>query len=241
MQKEFQVKKGLSIQIERKIANIEEHFICKFHKNNIFIEACFKYNELGLYQSYYIIWIDISKSYLDHFEEIIPFKQKSIELNHSSLARNIMTEILDCKFEGFFLKMFIEQKVLELLIFISNNKENHYDNKAIKEIHKIELAYQILQDNIDKRITIAWLCKKLGINKTYLVNGFKNRYKTSIRDFIKEERMQKAAFWLANSDISIQLISDKLSYSNLSNFSNAFNTYFGLFPKEYREKHFKNY
>lgn len=241
MQKDYKIKKGLTIQIERKIADLNEHFICKYNQDSIFIEACFKYDELSLYQSFYNVWIDISKNYLECFEESIQFKKKNIELKQSSLARNIMTEILDCKLEGLYLKMFIEQKILELLLYISNYKENQIENKKIKDIQKIEAAHQILQENIDKRITLAWLCKKLGINKTYLVNGFKSRYQINIRDFIKDERMQKAANWLAHSDISIQLISDKLSYSNVSNFSNAFYNYFGEFPKEYRDKHYKSF
>ena len=59
---------------------------------------------------------------------------------------------------------------------------------------------------------------------------------TSYRELLNEVRINMAMELLANSDISITRIADRLCFSDLANFSKAFTQYTGLSPREWCKK-----
>ena len=57
-------------------------------------------------------------------------------------------------------------------------------------------------------------------------------FKSTIYEFVMEQRMIKAKMLLSLNNQSVSQIAEEVGYSNTSNFSNAFKRHTGLYPTE---------
>ena len=64
---------------------------------------------------------------------------------------------------------------------------------------------------------------------------FKGIYGQSIGRYLREDRMQAGAEQLASTGLRIIEIAAGLGYQNASKFSEAFASYYGVSPNEYRK------
>ena len=64
---------------------------------------------------------------------------------------------------------------------------------------------------------------------------FKNKYGFTIYEYVLKLRMERAAELLAQPDIKISDIAERLGYADNHYFSKAFRNYYQLTPTEYRK------
>lgn len=131
---------------------------------------------------------------------------------------------------------------------VANINHQMYED-FIQRIHKISqssnTSAQIrscteqIEMHITEPISIAALAKSVGYTDYYLSRKFKNETGLSINEYIKQQRLQKAKHWLANSALSVQEISERLQFCSRSYFGEMFRKEMGISPTEYREKHQK--
>ena len=100
------------------------------------------------------------------------------------------------------------------------------------EKEKIFQAREIILQNINQPPTIPELAKQIGINQCYLKKGFKEMFKSTVYEYVMEQRMLKAKMLLSLNTQTVSQIAEEVGYSNTSNFSNAFKKYTGLYPSE---------
>lgn len=108
-----------------------------------------------------------------------------------------------------------------------------YESEQVEIIHQV---HDYLMENISQHITIDALAKKFLINPTTLKTLFKSVYGNSIASHIKEHRMESAARFLTETDMSISEISKNVGYESQSKFTAAFKAYYNILPKDYRKK-----
>lgn len=129
-------------------------------------------------------------------------------------------------------------KVLELLLFLSSvrpseNQERRYfyqdQVRAVKAIR----AYMV--ENVAEHFTLKQLSEKFDIPLTSMKNCFKGVYGISIYAYMKQYRVQTAAFLLKTSSDSITAIANRLGYENPSKFAGVFRQQMGMTPSEYRK------
>ncbi|WP_099469267.1 response regulator transcription factor [Konateibacter massiliensis] len=76
----------------------------------------------------------------------------------------------------------------------------------------------------------------LYMNSCYISQIFKERTGHNFSDCLMETRMKKAVEFLKNPSCKIYDISNLVGYTQPKNFTRAFKTYYGLSPKDYRDK-----
>ncbi len=110
---------------------------------------------------------------------------------------------------------------------------------AIHSAHS-NLVYQIY-DFVEKYYTqdldTEGIARNFGISKTQLYYIFKEVSGSTVSDYITEYRIIKAKELLINTTYSVEIISQKTGYSNLSSFSRLFKAKTGLSPLQYRKKY----
>lgn len=106
---------------------------------------------------------------------------------------------------------------------------------GLKRFQIIQLQ-KYIQKNIRKRFTSDELANDLKMNNDYFSRQFKKSFKQSPREFIKQERLRRAAALLLESNMNISELSYFLGYSDVYQFSQQFKKNYGKSPNNYRKK-----
>ncbi len=177
-----------------------------------------------------------------NFKEKI-LKKKSSRINAHSLTitpkmHQTITEIINCKKKGTLKRVFLESKILELLVmqleqFSSENTPKNYTLKK-ENIEKIHAAKAYIIKHKYKTATLAALSQIVGTNEYTLKKGFREVFGATVFGFWTELKMQNAQNLLLDDEISIGDIADTLGYKNQRHFSTAFKKHFGKTPREMR-------
>jgi len=101
-------------------------------------------------------------------------------------------------------------------------------------IQGIEKVRSFLEQNIAESHTLEDLARIAGTNRTHLNKQFRVLFGASVFDWLREQRLQKAAQLLCTTNISIQLLAYEVGYDNNTSFSTAFKRRFGMSPVKYR-------
>lgn len=92
---------------------------------------------------------------------------------------------------------------------------------------------------IDSELAFAPSCEGLArqvqISVSKLSRGFSMMYGISVHAYVIEQRLERAAGLLLESNMNIGQIAVLVGYTKPSNFSAAFKKKYGVMPKDYRE------
>jgi len=246
MQIEGKIKDGLQYSLRSLGLKRENKSLLVRQADNITLTCRYSGLDCNLsladisYDIEFIFYQDYLKSYspnfnLDEFPENL---QHDICCN----TQMILHEILNCKLQGAFRNMFLESKALSLLLcFQKCNNSPQTDCASCKflsnviEKEKIHKAKEIILSRLNNPPTIPEISVEIGINQCYLKKGFKEIFGTTVYDFVQEQRMLKAKMLLLTTNYSVSQVADKIGFSSVGNFSNAFKKFTGVFPSELQQ------
>ena len=151
----------------------------------------------------------------------------------------VIREILHCKRQGIFKKMFLEAKVLELLML--QLEQMSVENSARFSIsadqkEKMYAVRDFLIQNLENHTTLANLAKQVGTNEFILKKGFKEVFGTTVFGYWNELKMEKAKHMLLHEDVPVNVVSEKIGYKNPQHFTTAFKKRFGIVPSQLKNK-----
>lgn len=178
----------------------------------------------------------------NHPESYLTYFNAYAEKEICCAKQLILHDIINCKYQGAYLEMFLESKALELLLcFQKCTVFPLQDCASCKflqrplEKNKILLAKEIILDRLDNPPTIHELSLEVGINQCYLKKGFKEMFDTTIYEFVQQQRIILAKLLISTTAISIAEIANQVGFSSTGNFSNSFKRHTGVFPSELRK------
>ncbi len=102
---------------------------------------------------------------------------------------------------------------------------------------RIEKAFQHMNQNFDKQITLAEIAKISNMSEVSFSRFFKNRTGISFIDSLTELRLGHTSRMLINTTQSIAEIAYNCGFNNISNFNRIFKNKKGCTPKEFRENY----
>lgn len=88
----------------------------------------------------------------------------------------------------------------------------------------------------EEEIPIDQLAKRFGYAEYYLTKKFKREMHTSLTNYIKYVRIERAKLLLTTTGLSLQEIADRLHFCSRSYFGKIFHEVVGCSPLEYRQK-----
>lgn len=101
---------------------------------------------------------------------------------------------------------------------------------STQDIEKLDHVHDLMIEQIDQPLTIAYLCAAVGLNEFKLKEGFHYRFKTTPHRMLHEMRMRKA-YVLLESGHQVAQVAYRVGYRYPNNFSVAFSAFFGQAPK----------
>ena len=113
-----------------------------------------------------------------------------------------------------------------------------YCEEAIFQMESLPLLsnriLRTLNNHMERLPNQTEVAKTLGIPLRTMVRHLDNE-KTSYKAIVDKLRKDKALYYLSSTSLSVEDISEMLSYSSASNFGRAFKKWTGESPSQYRE------
>lgn len=237
---------------------------CKgvFHDNNCF---CLKRGQVGVFCSDYplrkisiepgidyravIIQVEplvIKKWFGEKSELFLNFSGKNKkELNINLVEKinfsmgKILDEMINFPVGDNALKLYLESKSMEIVSIVLNNiyfdKDSDFSGRHKKRIKE---ARDILVNDLENPPSLKKICRITGLNKNLLNKGFKEVYGSSVFDYLRDFRLEKAKEWLEREGLEtgVTEIGFRAGYLNPASFSRAFSRKFGASPKTFISK-----
>lgn len=165
-------------------------------------------------------------------------QQTPYMLNKTSLPitlemRQLISDIISCPFTDTLRKVWIECKVMELLMLQINQMHNCcLKNQAIKgsDLEKLQQVKQIIETSIENPKTIVQLSELVGINDFKLKRDFKSVFGTTIFGYLTQIRLEKAKQLILDGH-QLKEIAYLVGYRHQQHLTSAFKRYYKCLPK----------
>ncbi len=157
----------------------------------------------------------------------------------SPAMKRIILEFIHCPYTGTVRRLFLEAKVMELLVLqidSLNQYRKYASEKKIKkeDIEKLYYVREILDKNPAHDYSLSGISELTGLNDFKLKQGFKAIFNDTVFGYLTNVRMEKARNLLLESTDSIAEVAFAIGYKNPQHFSVAFKRKFGCLPKSLR-------
>ncbi len=185
---------------------------------------------------------NMDENLIELFRDVNGINQFYYKNYYSLEISKFISEFTECELTGFMRQVYLEGKAYEILTHQLRqylDDLNEPDKRLILRqatIESIEEAVSIISEEIDTIGTIVDIAKRVGLNQNTLQNGFKQLYKTSVNEYIKNYRIDTAKDLLENSDLNITEITYKVGINSRSYFAKIFKKRFGVSPKQYLDQ-----
>lgn len=129
-------------------------------------------------------------------------------------------------------------KAMELLYHIEQLAQpggcgfQYFDKKQIQAAKAIR---EYLISHLDEKVSVEQLAKEAHLNLSAFHRVFSHIYGDTPYAHLKKYKMNLAAQWLSEGQMKIGDIALELGYSNASKFAKAFQSVYGILPKDYRK------
>lgn len=156
-----------------------------------------------------------------------------------SAIYNVINEIKNCKHKGLYKRLYIENKIQELLLLQLEMNNQHKRWRKLSwlnkdDLQKLQQAKRLIETDFKKPLNITKLSKKINLNEFKLKKGFKACFGITIKKYIINLRMEYALELLRSDEHNISEIAYLSGYKGLPQFSSAFKTHYGFSPKAIR-------
>jgi AraC family transcriptional regulator, exoenzyme S synthesis regulatory protein ExsA len=135
------------------------------------------------------------------------------------------------QFLNHFLKLKLQELLLHLLYFDKSRKLlNVLKNIYLGE--KTDLEY-LMQNYYLKPLSLEELAKVSGRSLSTFKRDFKDKFLSSPATWIRNKRLDRAAFLLKNQSKTVAEVSEEIGFESVSHFIKAFKEKFGKTPSKY--------
>ena len=94
---------------------------------------------------------------------------------------------------------------------------------------------EYMKEHVSERLSVADICNILHYNKSYIFRQFKKTTGRSLMAYFTKMKIQKAKEMLRETEASVAVISDALSFDSPNYFSKTFKKVTGYTPSTYRK------
>ncbi len=109
-----------------------------------------------------------------------------------------------------------------------------YINRDTKKYNIVEQVVQYLDQHFAEDININQIAQKVYFSSSYISHLFKEELGVTIIEYLTRIRLDQARKLLENTDLTINKITKKIGYNDITYFSKLFKRKVGISPNEYR-------
>jgi AraC-like DNA-binding protein len=165
----------------------------------------------------------------------------------SSSMRIVLTQVLQCPYQGGTRRLYLESKALELialsLAHALPDGESSPTRPSLRpdDIERIHAARDVLLRTLEEPPSLLALARQVGLNDFKLKRGFRQVLGTTVFGYVRDQRMARARQLLEGQRLNVTEVACAVGYANPSQFAAAFKRRFGLNPIAYRTASLRKY
>lgn len=169
-----------------------------------------------------------------------PVFLNSIALPVTPAMNFVIRDIINCPFKGTIKKIYLENKVTELLILQIEQRNAMYHTERAgsfkkSDIDKFHYARELIEKNMQQPCSLIKLAELTGLNDFKLKKGFKDLFGNTVFGYLNDLRMDRAHQLLKDNNLSISEIAYQIGYKHPQHFTSAFKKKFGYLPSELKK------
>jgi AraC family transcriptional activator of pyochelin receptor len=212
---------------------------CFFPKNNNVEQVLIKL-ELPFVQQYLEQGDEYTRWFFDQICNNITFDTLTNGRVISPEVRSILTNIIQCSFQGTLRLLYLESQIKLLLTHLiyefrtATAQEQRIDLLNARDVEVLQEVSKYVSHHFLDDFSLYNICRNFGINEFKLKYGFKKLFGVSLMKLVQEKRMTHAREMLLQSDKMVTDIAFEVGYSSTGNFSKAFRNFYGMAPSAVR-------
>lgn len=137
-------------------------------------------------------------------------------------------------FSASYSNLYLAELLLHI-IEISEKDLSSYSKKHSEQNDYVSFALKYIQENYKEKIVIKDISDKLNISPSYLSKIFFNHMNMTLLSYINTYRMNQAVTLIANTDMTMTEIADRIGMNDSQHFSKLFKSTIGSTPCQYRK------
>jgi len=151
-----------------------------------------------------------------------------------------LQQILQCPYQGFTQRMFLESKVWELMALLLEQEAETQPGKQpavwLKpdDVERIHHAKAILLQHLNNPPSLTQLARQVGLNECTLKLGFRYCFGTTAFSYLHHYRLEQARQLLTTGEMSVTQVAQSIGFAR-NYFTKAFRQKFGCTPGAYRK------
>ena len=153
----------------------------------------------------------------------------------------VLQQILHCSYQGITKRAYLEGKVVELAALVLDHEiaiqQGEVKKTTLKpeQIERVHYAREILLRDSDNPPSLEALAQQVGLNDFMLRQGFRQAFGTTVFGQLQAHRLEIAKQLLAEQDISVMEVAQRVGYASVPSFVKAFKRKFEITPKTYQK------
>lgn len=154
--------------------------------------------------------------------------------------QQVIQQIIQSRYNEGLQQLFLLSKSIELLVlsteaYLAAKPKSNLFIKNNSDKEKIIAARDIINDQLQTPPNLSQISKLIGLNEYKLKHGFKEIFKTTVFNYLAEQRLNLALNYLRDTQKSVAEIAFEMGYSTPQYFNNAFRKKFGITPNSVRK------
>ena len=137
--------------------------------------------------------------------------------------------------------LLLQSRVLELIYLLSSYTQDHAFQKNANHKETIERVIQFIKDHINEDLSLDAVAEYASFSPIHFHNFFKQSTGKTLREYVEEQRIQKAVNLLFSSNLTLSDIAYECGFSSQSYFSFVFKKRMGMTPREYVKEIYYRY
>lgn len=163
-------------------------------------------------------------------------------IDRNKTAEYAITKTCSHKLQALVLKIYSEMNdpdelsqivteglMAELVVYFSENNIVYYSNPSY-----LKTVTEFIRETYSSNPTLAELSQLAGVTPEHLARGFKNKFKTTIGEYIRNMKLAAAVDMLNKTNKPLAEIAYEAGFSDQSHFTRTLKKVMGVTPKSYR-------
>ncbi len=189
-------------------------------------------------------WLNLDITLLDHFQlfdfiETPYVTSKDIGNNIGQLQAEIIalmnTDTVHASTSLYKMAQ-VKQRLftlLEIILSISRYKIGSFENMS--KFQRFQPVFNYIEKHLAEKIKVASLAELMYLSISHFHKEFKQAFQVSPMQYIQMQKLKKAQYLLATTDLTIGEIANRIGYDHAYPFIRFFKTMYGASPGKYKK------